>query len=201
MKKIFCLVCFFSALFSLKSIAAVPEGAIPFVFDGHLYLQSTLNDTIPVTLIYDTGADFLYLDEDYLKLKNLQNAFGRKGKAKMGGAGNGEPERIEIFIDPITVHCGAREYQNEITPIIKLRDLLGRHTDGLLGNTHLLMNPLEINFSESYLRQLKEPLLAEQLDNYVKLDARFEDNRIDVKATLQIDDENSLEGWFRMDLV
>ena len=200
MKKIFCLVCFFSALFSLKSIAAVPEGAIPFVFDGHLYLQSTLNDTIPVTLIYDTGADFLYLDEDYLKLKNLQNAFGRKGKAKMGGAGNGEPERIEIFIDPITVHCGAREYQNEITPIIKLRDLLGRHTDGLLGNTHLLMNPLEINFSESYLRQLKEPLLAEQLDNYVKLDARFEDNRIDVKATLQIDDENSLEGWFRMDL-
>lgn len=50
------------------------------------------------------------------------------------------------------------------------------------------------------MRQLKEPLLAEQLDNYVKLDARFEDNRIDVKATLQIDDENSLEGWFRMDL-
>ena len=173
MKKIFCLVCFFSALFSLKSIADVPEGAIPFVFDGHLYLQSTLNDTIPVTLIYDTGADFLYLDEDYLKLNHLQNAFGRKGKATMGGAGNGEPERIDIFIDPITVHCGAREYQNEITPIIKLRDLLGRHTDGLLGNTHLLMNPLEINFSESYLRQLKEPLLAEQLDNYVKLDARF----------------------------
>ena len=92
MKKIFCLVCFFLALFSLKSIADVPEGAIPFVFDGHLYLQSTLNDTIPVTLIYDTGADFLYLDEDYLKLNHLQNAFGRKGKATMGGAGNGEPE-------------------------------------------------------------------------------------------------------------
>ena len=200
MKNIFCLVCFFSALFSLKGIAAVPEGAIPFVFDGHLYLQSTLNDTVSVTLIYDTGADFLYLDEDYLKLNNLQNTFGRIGKAAMGGAGNGEPERIDIFIDPITVHCGDREYQNEITPIIKLRDLLGRYTDGLLGNTHLLMNPLEINFSESYLRQLKGPLLAEQLDNYVKLDARFEDNRIDVKATLQIDDENRLEGWFRMDL-
>lgn len=50
---------FFSALFSLKSIAAVPEGAYSVCFfDGHLYLQSTLNDTIPVTLIYDTGADF-----------------------------------------------------------------------------------------------------------------------------------------------
>lgn len=78
MKKIFCLVCFFSALFSLKSIAAVPEGAIPFVFDGHLYLQSTLNDTIPVTLIYDTGADFLYLDEDYLKLQKSAKRFRTK---------------------------------------------------------------------------------------------------------------------------
>lgn len=54
MKKIFCLVCFFSALFSLKSIADVPEGAIPFVFDGHLYLQSTLNDTIPVAKRFRT---------------------------------------------------------------------------------------------------------------------------------------------------
>lgn len=53
----------------MKSIADVPEEAIPFVFDGHLYLQSTLNDTIPVTLIYDTGADFLYLDEDSVMKK------------------------------------------------------------------------------------------------------------------------------------
>lgn len=48
------------------------------IFDSHLYLQVRLNDTIPVTIIYDTGADFLYLDEDYLKLNNLQNAFGKK---------------------------------------------------------------------------------------------------------------------------
>lgn len=73
---------FFSALFSLKSIAAVPEGAIPFVFDGHLYLQSTLNDTIPVTLIYDTGADFLYLDEDYLKLKICKTLSDEKVRLK-----------------------------------------------------------------------------------------------------------------------
>lgn len=38
------------------------------------------------------------------------------------------------------------------------------------------------------------------LDNYIKLDARFEKNRIDVKAKLQIDEKNTLEGWFRMDL-
>lgn len=87
MKKLLYLICTFAALFALKSHAAVPEGAIPFIFDSHLYLQATLNDTVPVTVIYDTGADFLYLDEDYLKLNNLQNAFGRKGVAENGRSG------------------------------------------------------------------------------------------------------------------
>ena len=120
MKKTLYFICLFSALFSLRSVAAVPDGVIPFIFDGHLYLQSTLNDTVPVTIIYDTGADFLYLDEDYLKLKNLQNAFGRKGKAKMGGAGNSGPKLIDIFIDPVKIHCGEQEYENRITPAIFL---------------------------------------------------------------------------------
>ena len=111
MKKLY-LICLFTALFSLKSLATVPDGAIPFIFDGHLYLKSTLNDTIPVTVIYDTGADFLYLDEDYLRLNNLQYAFGKKGKARMGGAGNGEPEQIDIFVSPVKIHCGEQEYQN-----------------------------------------------------------------------------------------
>ena len=70
----------------------------------------------------------------------------------------------------------------------------------MLGNTHLLNTPLEINFSESYIKQLKEPLSADSLDRYHKLEARFKDNRIDVKANLQIDSANTVEGWFRMDL-
>ena len=82
-----------------------------------------------------------------------------------------------------------------------MRDILGKHTDGLLGNTHLLNTPLEINFSESYIKQLKEPLSAVSLDRYHKLEARFKDNRIDVKANLQIDSANTVVGWFRMDLV
>ena len=88
MKKLLCFIGLFPALFALKSHANIPGGTIPFIFDSHLYLQVRLNDTIPVTVIYDTGADFLYLDEDYLKLNNLQNAFGKKGTARMGGAGN-----------------------------------------------------------------------------------------------------------------
>ena len=196
MKKLLCFIGLFPALFASKSHASIPGGTIPFIFDSHLYLQVRLNDTIPVTIIYDTGADFLYLDGDYLKLNNLQNAFGKKGTARMGGAGNNESQSVDIFIEPIKIHCGELDYQNKITPVIKLRDILGKHTDGLLGNTHLLNTPLEINFSESYIKQLKEPLSTDSLDRYHKLEARFKDNRIDVKANLQIDSANTVEGWF-----
>lgn len=200
MKKIFYLLCFFSTLCSVEGVTAVPEGAIPFVFDGHLYLQSTLNDSLPVTVVYDTGADYLYLDADYLTLHHLQDAFGKKEKAEMRGAGNSDSYSVDVFVDPVKIRCGELEYQNEITPVIQLRDILGRYTDGLLGNTHLLSAPLEINFSGSYLRQLKTQLPVDSLKDYVKLDARFEGNRINVKAKLQIDDAHMVDGWFRMDL-
>ena len=91
-----------------------------------------------VSNIIQSGSCLLYtsyLDEDYLKLNNLQNAFGKKGTARMGGAGNNEPQSVDIFIEPIKIHCGELNYQNKITPVIKLRDILGKHTDGLLGNT------------------------------------------------------------------
>lgn len=200
MRKTSCFIFLLGALCLPKSHAARPDGAIPFIFDSHLYLQATLNDTVPVTIIYDTGADFLYLDKDFLELNHLQEAFGRKGTARMGGAGNSDPQRVDIFIDPIKIRCGKLDYQNKITPIIGLRDVLGRYIDGLLGNTHLLQAPLMINFSESYIAPLAEPLPPDSLAGYHKLETRFEENRIDVKARLQIDSANVVEGWFRMDL-
>lgn len=200
MKKIILSILFLSSFLSLKCNDNISEGTIPFIFDRHLYLKITLNDTISATIIYDTGADFLYLDEDYLKLNNLQDAFGKKGFAKMGGAGNSDPQRVTIFIDPVKINFGNINYRNKITPVIKLRDILGRHTDGLLGNTHILSSALEINFSNRYIKQLKEPLSEKFLDKYTKLEARFEKNRIDVKAKLEIDSTNTVEGWFRVDL-
>ena len=200
MKRLLCLVCVSLAVISLKSQSTNPGAAIEFIFDGHLCFQATLNDTIPVNLVYDTGADYLYLDEDYLNLNQLQNAFGRKGKAKMGGAGNSNPISVDIFRDPVNIHCGDLDYQNEITPVIKLREILGRHIDGLLGNTHLLQSPLEINFSRGYIKRMEEPIPADFYDDYHKLEARFEDNRIDVRAKLCINSENTVEGWFRLDL-
>ena len=199
MKRILYLICLSLGILAVKCNAA-PADSIRFIYDGHLYLQVTLNDSIPVTVIYDTGADFLYLDEDYLKVNGLQDAFGKKGKAQMGGAGDSEDITVDIFVDPVKIHCGSLDYTNEITPAIKLRDILGRHTDGLLGNTHLLQSPLMINFGEGILKQMKHPIPANLTEGYQKLEANFDDNRIKVRAKLTIDAENIVEGWFSMDL-
>ena len=39
----------------------IPEDAIPFEEDGHIYLNSVLNGVDSCRLIFDTGADILYL--------------------------------------------------------------------------------------------------------------------------------------------
>ena len=179
----------------MKSVAAVPDGAIPFIFDRHLYLQVTLNDSIPVTVVYDTGADFLYLDKDFLEAQRSSRRFRKKGQGKNGRGGK---QRTPNSRRSLSTRSGSVAEQwnikTRLPPIIALRDILGRHTDGLLGNTHLLRSPLEINFSEGYMLPLKAPVPTERLADYVKLEARFENNRIDVRARLQIDDKKYAGG-------
>lgn len=81
-------------------------------------------DTIPVSLIYDTGADRLYMDKDYMGLSPFGKLPYRKGNAKMGGAGNGGLKTVPIIIDAIPLKMGDIVYKEHITPIINLREIL-----------------------------------------------------------------------------
>lgn len=177
----------------------IPDNAIPFIFDRHIYLQATLNDSVDVTLVYDTGADELYLDEDYMRINNLQDAFGKKQKFRIGGAGNGGNTNIEGFVDPIGIKLGLNNKQSKITPIIKLRDILGCHTDGLLGNRFFLSKPLYISFSKNYMQSL-DSIPADMLEGYKKLQAEYRHGRIYINATLNIDEENVVNGLFLVDI-
>ena len=200
MKKLILFVLMFASIAGIDCHATVPQGAIRFIYDSHLYLQTTLNQKTQATIIYDTAADLLHLDADFLRLNNLENAFGKKGKAHMRGAGNSPFILVETFIEPIEINCGDRTYKNHVTPIIELRAMLGRYADGILGNTHLLQSPLQINFSQGYILPLTAPISDKLHDEYRPLEVRFKNNRIYVKASLRIDDQNTVEGWFLLDL-
>ena len=189
--------------FVLSNLAGLsqilPDNAIPFIFDRHIYLQATMNDSVDVTLVYDTGADVLYLDEDYLRINNLSDSFGKKQKFRIGGAGNGGNANIEGFVDPIGIKMGQNNKKSNVTPIIKLRDILGCHTDGLLGNLDFLSKPLYISFSKNYMQSL-DSIPADMLEGYKKLQAEYRHGRIYINATLNIDEENVVNGLFLVDI-
>jgi hypothetical protein len=177
----------------------VPEGAIPFVLDSHVYIQAVIADSVPVSLIYDTGADRLYLDKDYMDLSSFGKLPLKKGRAKMGGAGNNGVQTIPIIIDTVSVKMGNVLHNEDITPIINLREILGRHTDGMIGNNAVFDKPLIVNYTDSYLLQT-DSLTGEMLTGYTRLPAQFNDNRIDIEMELRIDSVQTVSGNFRLDL-
>lgn len=194
------LALLFSIVFSVLNISAeVPEKAIPFILDSHVYIQGVIADTIPVSLIYDTGADRLYMDKDYMDLSTFGKLPLRKARAKMGGAGNDGVKTVPIIIDTIPLQMGDVVHKEHITPIINLREILGRHADGMIGNNAVFDKPLLVNYTDRYLLSI-DSLTPGILDGYTKLPAQFNDNRIDIECELKIDSIQSVKGAFRLDL-
>lgn len=183
----------------LSTSAEMPENAIPFILDSHVYIQGTLMDTVPVSLIYDTGADMLYLDKDYMDLSSFGKLPFRTGNARMGGAGNNGIQTIPIIIDTIPLKISHTLYKEGITPIINLREILGRHTDGMIGNNAMFDKPLLVNYSDNYLLSL-DSLPKGIIESYTKLPAKFNDNRVDIECELKIDSLQTVKGYFRLDL-
>lgn len=179
--------------------AEIPERAIPFTLDSHIYIRGALMDTIPVSLIYDTGADRLYMDKDYMDLSDFGKLPFRKGQARMGGAGNDGVQTIPIILDTIPLKMGDVVYSEHITPIINLREILGRHTDGMIGNNAVFDRPLVVNYTDGYLLSL-DTLAPSMLEGYTKLPAEFNDNRVDIECELRIDSLQTVKGTFRLDL-
>lgn len=180
-------------------LAGIPEKAIPFILDSHVYIQGIIRDTIPVSLIYDTGADRLYMDKDYMRLSAFGKLPLKKGKARMGGAGNDGAKTVDIIMDSLTLRIGNVSHTETVTPIINLREILGRHTDGMVGNNAVWDKPLIVNYSYCYLLQV-DTLTPDMLEGYAKLPAHFDGNRVDVDCELAVDSVQILKGRFRLDL-
>lgn len=197
MRKFAALICLMASTNIV--FAELPEKAIPFILDSHVYIQGVIADTIPVSLIYDTGADRLYMDKDYMDLSSFGKLPFRKGQAKMGGAGNDGVQSVPIILDAVPLKFGDVMYSEPIIPIINLREILGRHLDGMIGNNALFDKALMINYTDGYLLPI-ENITPAMLDGYTKLPAHFNDNRIDIECELKIDSIQSIKGTFRLDL-
>ena len=128
----------------------------------------------------------------------MQDRLGRMALTQLTGAGDSEGEVTGCFYDPIKLTLNGNRYTFDFTDVLPMRDMAGRHEDGVLGNSALLKRPLIISFSGGYLQNISK-LNARALEGYTRLEARFVNGLIHVKASLMVDKETCVEGWWLFD--
>lgn len=183
----------------LSASAEIPDGAIPFEYHNHLYIQATLQDTVPVSLIYDTGASHILVDKDFDRLSNWRNDKDSKAIAILGGAGNSDNTSYPMIVEPLKISMGKIKYKDEYSPVVNHREALGRHVDLMVGNEAFANKIILINYLDEYILPVKK-LTNEVLEGFTQLPATFKDNRIYIDAELMVDSIQSVKGRFLLDL-
>lgn len=176
-----------------QQVLAQTNDSIPFVYRGHIFIPSVINDSVHCNVIFDTGAANMYgVDSVFLKQsgwhpEHLGNAFtsGAAGKTK-----------VRLITDKTKVNIGNIVDSYAIVPIFKLRDVVDCHIDGIWGIKNIADYPFEINFEHSYLKQHKTGM--PDLDGYRKIPIRYENNKIMLQAETHMGG-TAVKGWYLMD--
>ena len=125
--------------------------SIPFVWDGGIYLPATIDNKYPAHILFTTNANRqLVVDITYLKEKCWQ------------------PPKIEkglILRETDTLRLKASNTKHEVKfgniaanfpymLITDIRNVLGKHADGIMWDTFFEYSPFEVNFQQKFLRTL-----------------------------------------------
>lgn len=102
-------------------------------FHSHIYLPVTISDSIRGQFVFDTGATGFYLDSLFYA-ENFSSQAYPLGKALLQGAGV-EQKMTPLVAIPLafSIDTLSGEYQSSITPLIELKEILGRKADGIVG--------------------------------------------------------------------
>ena len=183
------------ALISVASFTAWAQvnDSIPFIYHGHIYIPTTINDSVSCNTIYDTGAadmygvDSVFLAHSAWKPQKIGNAYtsGASGKTK-----------VRVILDKTKINAGTINDKYNVVPIFQLRNVVNCHADGIMGIKNIEDYPFEINFEHRYLKQHKNGL--PNTDGYQKLPIRFENHKLMFQAETIIKGTN-IKGWYHMD--
>ncbi|KXB85654.1 hypothetical protein HMPREF3034_00137 [Prevotella sp. DNF00663] len=169
------------------------DDSIPFKYYGHIYFQSAINDTIPCQLIFDTGGnnlcciDSVFFAHSKWHTRNIQ-------KANIGG-GAGRLT-VPLIYEDTQIKQGASNVPYPYIPVIRLRDILDCHADGLVGIQGLHHRPYEINFEHQYFKFNTE--LPKDLSSWQRVLVRCHKQRIFLYLSVKIGDK-TIKGWYLMD--
>ena len=131
----------------------LPEGAVAFRYHrGHLYFDATVCDSIPARLVFDTGATGLYVDSLWLARSGV--APGRAARDMIGGTGVSVAS-TRILLGKLAFAIDTLRRESEMTPVLALKEVLGRQSDGILGQRFLAQSCVEFNLRRGYMRAMR----------------------------------------------
>lgn len=172
----------------------IPEGAIPIVYRGHLYIKGSA-DSINGNYVFDTGASNLYYDSTYYVEGKFK--YSLIYDAKLPGAGK-TPQDVLVIWDTINFRFGKYTYTTKFVPVLQLKPILGDFADGILGMEYFYNSVLEINYEDEYMR-LFPTIDSVDVSSYCKVDLIKEKNRLYIPIKVRINDTLLIGGRAQLD--
>lgn len=175
----------------------LPESAIKFDYNNHLYFDAVIRDSIPAQLVFDTGNTNLLLDSTFYAEHFA--AQGTLRKAFVGGAGDGR-QMASVDMSGWEYRVGEFAHKDQTAVVLNLRKILGNNVSGMFGMEFVRGRKVEFNYADKYMRFLDN----EQPDaTYTCIDCKWLDDsktRILVPAKIALDATTSREGLFLVDM-
>ena len=148
----------------------IPEDAIPFDFDSHIYFDVLIDDTTHATLAFDTGNTGLILDKKFYN--DVFGSYRTLRNAMVRGAGN-QIERATLDMNPWKYRIGKYSRKEDMALILDICSILGDKADGLLGMNLVKDSIVEISYDDSYMRFLPSDYAID--DTYTQIPCSFLD--------------------------
>lgn len=174
----------------------LPEGAIAFDYDRHLYFDVVIRDSIPARMIFDTGNTSFMLDSAfYATYFAKQNTLR---KAMVRGAGS-SIQMSNLDASGWAYRVGNKAGDEKMALVLDLRKILGSGVDGMFGMVFTRNSKVELNYADEYMRFLPADAA---MDGYVCIDCKWLDdnqNRVLMPAKLTFGNQVR-DGLFLVDL-
>ena len=162
----------------------------------HIYLQTEVNGK-PANLVFDTGAELIYLDSTYVADQNFN--FKLIGNAMIDGAGSDGPAKTKIIIGEVTVTASGKTYKPEFTPLVNLRPLLGNQADGIFGMKAISGKIISIDYKNQTL-SLHDKLTPQMTEGYTCIPVKIKNRKILVPLTINVNSQTTILGDALMDM-
>lgn len=162
-------------------------------FDGHIYLPATIQDSVQGEFVFDTGASDLYLDSLF-HARSLAGSMPA-GKGMIGGVG-GKMQVVRILMKPFAFTLPSGNYQSSnITPLLHLKEILGRRADGIVGQNFFKGKYIGIDYRDGNFNVTDSP----DTTGYRRIPLQYRDGRLFIEGVVVSVAGKTIKGTFLLD--